>query len=176
MRIGELTMLAERYPDAIIVLQKVNTDYPRSEEASRSYFCLGDYEQHKTINYDKAVVYYDSSFISRTISKWGQESRERRDALKRLIAMRNQNDKERKDSIPNVDNFFKSEFLIAELFLFKLDEVDSAITRLDNVIKESGERRLSSTTNICMIPMLPKKSTRKSSRNTPIRSTPSRRR
>ena len=29
--------------------------------------------------YDKAVVYYDSSFISRTISKWGQEARERRD-------------------------------------------------------------------------------------------------
>ena len=139
VRIGELTMLAERYPDAIIILQKVNTDYPRSEEASRSYFCLGDYEQHKTIDYDKAVIYYDSSFISRTISKWGLESRERRDALKRLIAMRNQNDKDRKDSIPNVENFFRSEFLIAELFLFKLSEVDSAITRLDNVIKESGD-------------------------------------
>ena len=100
VRIGELTMLGGRYPDAIIILQK--------------------------------------SFISRTISKWGQESRERRDALKRLIAMRSQNDKERKDSIPNVDNFFKSEFLIAELFLFKLNEVDSAITRLNTVI-ESGD-------------------------------------
>ena len=139
VRIGELTMLGERYPDAIIILQKVNSEYPRTEVASRSYFCLGDYEQHKTIDYDKAVVYYDSSFISRTISKWGQESRERRDALKRLIAMRNQNDKERKDSIPNVDNFFKSEFLIAELFLFKLSEVDSAVKRLDNIINESGD-------------------------------------
>ena len=138
VRIGELTMLGGRYPDAIIILQKVNTEYPRTEYASRSYFCLGDYEQHKTIDYDKAVVYYDRSFISRTISKWGQESRERRDALKRLIAMRSQNDKERKDSIPNVDNFFKSEFLIAELFLFKLNEVDSAITRLNTVI-ESGD-------------------------------------
>ena len=138
VRIGELTMLGGRYPDAIIILQKVNSEYPRTEHASRSYFCLGDYEQHKTIDYDKAVVYYDSSFISRTISKWGQESRERRDALKRLIAMRNQNDKDRKDSIPNVDNFFKSEFLIAELFLFKLDEVDSAVTRLNTVI-ESGD-------------------------------------
>ena len=138
VRIGELTMLGERYPDAIIILQKVNSEYPRTEHASRSYFCLGDYEQHKTINYDKAVVYYDSSFISRTISKWGQESRERRDALKRLIAMRNQNDQDLKDSIPNVDNFFKSEFLIAELFLFKLDEVDSAVTRLNTVI-ESGD-------------------------------------
>ncbi|WP_298771004.1 tetratricopeptide repeat protein [uncultured Fibrobacter sp.] len=139
VRIGEVTMLAERYPDAIIILQKVNSEYPRSEHASRSYFCLGDYEQHKTIDYDKAVIYYDSSFISRTISKWGQESRERRDALRRLIAMRNQNDKERKDSIPNVDNFFKSEFLIAELFLFKLSEVDSAMKRLDAVINESGD-------------------------------------
>ena len=139
VRIGELTMLAERYPDAIIILNKVNTDYPRSDVAARSYFCLGDYEQHKTIDYDKAVIYYDSSFISRSISKWGQESRERRDALKRLIAMRNKNDNDRKDSIPNVDNFFKSEFLIAELFLFKLSEVDSAITRLDNVIKDSGD-------------------------------------
>lgn len=139
VRIGELTMLAERYPDGIIILQKVNTEYPRTEHAARSYFCLGDYEQHKTINYDKAVVYYDSSFISRTISKWGQDSRERRDALKRLIAMRNQNDKDRKDSIPNVDGFFKNEFLIAELFLFKLSEVDSAMTRLDAVINESQD-------------------------------------
>lgn len=139
VRIGELTMLAERVADAFVVLQKVNTDYPRTEVASRSYFCLGDYEQHKTMDYDRAVVYYDSSFISRTVSKWGQESRERRDALKRLIAMRNKNDKERKDSIPNVDNFFKSEFLIAELFLFKLSEVDSAITRLNTVIDESGD-------------------------------------
>ena len=139
VRIGEISMLAERYSDAIIILQKVNSEYPRTEFASRSYFCLGDYEQHKRIDYDKAVVYYDSSFISRTISKWGQESRDRRDALKRLIAMRNQNDKERKDSIPNVDNFFKSEFLIAELFLFKLNEVDSAITRLNTVIEESGD-------------------------------------
>lgn len=139
VRIGELTMLAGRHADAIVILQKVNTEYPRTEVASRSYFCLGDYEQHQKIDYDKAVVYYDSSFISRTICKWGQESRERRDALKRLIAMRNQNDKERKDSIPNVDNFFRSEFLIAELFLFKLSEVDSAIVRLDNVIKDSGD-------------------------------------
>ena len=139
VRIGEITMLAERHADAIVILQKVNTEYPRTEFASRSYFCLGDYEQHKTIDYDKAIVYYDSSFLSRTVSKWGQESRERRDALRRLVAMRNQNDSDRKDSIPNVDNFFKSEFLIAELFLFKLDEVDSAITRLNTVIEESGD-------------------------------------
>lgn len=140
VRIGEITLLAGRYPDAFIILQKVNTEYPRTLYASRSYFNLGDYEQHKTLDYEKAVVYYDSSYVSRSICEWAQKSRERRDALSRLIAMRNQNDSDRKqDSIPNVDNFFSTEFQIAELFLFKLDEVDSAVKRLDAVINESGD-------------------------------------
>lgn len=139
VRIAEITMMAERYADAIVIFQKVNSEYPRTVHASRSYFNLGDYEQHKTLNYDQAVVYYDSSFISRTISDWGQQSRERRDALKRLIALRGQNDDARADSIPNVDNFFGTEFQIAELFLFKLSETDSAVSRLDVIINESKD-------------------------------------
>lgn len=139
VRIGEITMMAQRYPDAFIVFQKVNSEYPRSVHAARSYYNLGDYEQHKTLNYEQAVVYYDSSFTSRTISDWGQKSRERRDALKRLLAMRKQNDDDRADSIPNVDNFFGTEFQIAELFLFKLSETDSAVARLDVIINESKD-------------------------------------
>lgn len=140
VRIGEVTMLGERVADALVILQKVNTDYPKTEHASRSYFCLGDYEQTKTMNYERAVVYYDSSFLSRSISKYGQESRERRDALKRLLAMRGQNDDARKkDSIPDMSSFFNSEFQIAELFLFKLSESDSAIARLTTIIEESND-------------------------------------
>ncbi|SHK89689.1 tetratricopeptide repeat protein [Fibrobacter sp. UWEL] len=140
VRIGELTMLGDKVADAMVILQKVNTDYPKTEHASRSYFCLGDYEQSRTMNYDRAVVYYDSSFLSRSISKYGQESRERRDALKRLIAMRSKNDEDKaKDSIPNMNSFFSSEFQIAELFLFKLDETDSAVARLDNIIQDSKD-------------------------------------
>ena len=140
VRIGEVTMLAERYGDGIVILQKVNNEYPRTVFASRSYFTLGDYEQNKKVNYEQAIVYYDSSFISRSISEWGQQSRERRDALKRLLAMRSKNDSLRsKESIPNINGFFNSEFQIAELFLFKLDEVDSAVTRLDAIIKETKD-------------------------------------
>lgn len=140
VRIGEATMLAEKHADAIVVLQKVNTEYPRTEESSRSYYVLGDYEQNKTMNYENAVAYYDSSFMARSICKWGRESRERRDALKRLIAMRCANDSLRKgDSIPNMSGFFSSEFQIAELFLFKLDEMDSAVTRLTAIIEESKD-------------------------------------
>jgi len=140
VRIGEATMLAEKHADAIVVLQKVNSEYPRTEHSSRSYFILGDYEQHKTMNYENAIAYYDSSFIARSISEWGRESRDRRDALKRLVAMRGKNDTLRqKDSIPNMTGFFGNEFQIAELFLFKLDEVDSAVTRLTAIIEESKD-------------------------------------
>ena len=140
VRIGESTMLAEKHADAVVILQKVNSEYPRTEHSSRSYFVLGDYEQNKRMNYENAIAYYDSSFLARSISEWGRESRERRDALKRLIAMRSVNDSLRqKDSIPNMSGFFGSEFQIAELFLFKLDEVDSAVTRLTAIIEESKD-------------------------------------
>lgn len=140
VRLGEITLLAGRYPDAFVVLQKVNSDYPRTEFSSRSYFDLGDYEQIKTLNYEQAIVYYDSSFLARTISEYAKTSRERRDALKKLIALRKANDEDLlKDSIPNVNNFFGNEIQIAELFLFKLSEVDSAISRLTNVIEKSED-------------------------------------
>ena len=139
VRIGEIMLMAERYADAFVVLQKVNSDYPRTEHSCRSYFNLGDYEQTKTMNYEQAIVYYDSSFYARTISEYGQKSRDRRDALKRLLALRKINDDARKDSIPNVNNFFSNEFQIAELFLFKLSEVDSAVKRLDAIIEQNSQ-------------------------------------
>ena len=139
VRIGEATLLGGRYPDAFVIFQKVNTDYPRSTAASRSYYNLGDYEQNKTLNYEQAMVYYDSSFISRSISEWAKISRERRDALRRLLALRTRNDDLKKDSIPNMDSFFGTEFQIAELFLFKLSEVDSAIARLSGIIESSDD-------------------------------------
>lgn len=139
VRIGEATLMGNRYPDAFVIFQKVNTEYPKSQFASRSYFNLGDYEQNKTLDYEKAIVYYDSSYISRSISEWAQKSRERRDALRRLISMRKQNDSVQKDSIPNMDRFFGTEFQIAELFLFKLSEVDSAIARLTGIIENADD-------------------------------------
>ena len=135
VRLGEIMLLAKRYPDAIVVLNKVNSEYDRTVHSARSYFALGDYEQTITLDYEHAMVYYDSSFVSYSASEWARMSRERREALKRLIALRQQNDDDlKKDSIPNAKNFFNTEFQIAELFLFKLSEVDSAVKRLNSVI------------------------------------------
>jgi len=139
VRLGEVTLMAERYPDAFIILRKVNSDYPKTQYAARSYYNMGDYEQQKTLNYEQAVVYYDSSYSSLNYCDWAQKSRTLSEALKRLIAMRNMNDSLKKDSVPNLDNFFGTEFQIAELFLFKLDQVDSAVNRLTGIIENSND-------------------------------------
>ena len=139
VRLGEVTLMAERYPDAFIILRKVNSDYPKTQYASRSYFNMGDYEQQKTLNYEQAVIYYDSSYYSQNYCDWAQKSRALSEALKRLISMRKMNDSLSKDSIPNVGSFFGTEFQIAELFLFKLSEVDSAIARLTGVIENATD-------------------------------------
>ena len=139
VRLGEVTLMAERYPDAFIVLRKVNSDYPKTRFASRSYYNMGNYEQTKTLNYEQAVVYYDSSYSSENYNEWAQKSLKLSEALKRLIAMRSQNDSLKKDSIPDMENFFGTEFQIAELFLFKLSEIDSAVSRLNSIIENATD-------------------------------------
>ena len=142
VRIGENTLWAGRDADAFVIFNKVNTEYPRSEPSARSYFNMGDFEQTKKLDYELAMSYYDSSYIARSISEYGLKSRERRKALRNLVSMRDRNEEvleKNKDSIPDMKSFFKTEFMIAELFLLKLSEADSAIARLTNVIEKSDD-------------------------------------
>ena len=142
VRIGENTLWAGRDADAFVIFNKVNTEYPRSEPSARSYFNMGDFEQTKKLDYELAMSYYDSSYIARSISEYGLKSRERRNALRNLVSMRDRNEEvleKNKDSIPDMKSFFKTEFMIAELFLLKLSEADSAIARLTNVIEKSDD-------------------------------------
>ena len=124
-----------------MIFNKINTEYPKTESSSRSYFNMGDYEQTKKMDYELAMAYYDSSYIARSISEYARKSRERRNALRNLISMRDRNQEllESKDSIPDMKSFYKTEFMIAELFLLKLSEADSAIARLTNVIENSND-------------------------------------
>ena len=138
VRYGELLFLAEKYPDGFAVFRKVTSDYPKTEDASRAYYNEGVYEQKKAKNYEQALAFYDSSYNARPPSKWGKESKERAEALKNLLLLQSNNNA--MDSVQRKDKpFFDNEFMIAELFLFKLSEVDSAIVRLDGIISDSDD-------------------------------------
>lgn len=140
VRYGELLKLGDKMSEARGAFRKAIEDYPKTVYTARSYFHLGDDEQVRKRAYEQALVYYDSSFVSKPNSTWGQDSRERRDALRRMLALNNANEKIKSDTAKTVQKrFFDSEFQIAELFLFKLSEVDSAIQRLDAIIEKSDD-------------------------------------
>lgn len=140
VRYGELLKLGGKIKEARSAFRRAIEDYPRTDYCARSYFHLGDDEQERKRNYDQALIYYDSSFVSRPNSSWGRDSRERRDALRRMLALQQTNEKIKSDTTAVAKKkFFDSEFQIAELFLFKLSEVDSAIQRLDDIIESSDD-------------------------------------
>lgn len=138
VRRGELLLLATNWPDGIKQLQLTAKLYAKSEYSARAYYDLGDFEQGTRKDFPLAINYYDSSFQSMASSTWGRTSKERRDALNRLIKLKGNVEKAQKAKQP----FFSEEFQIAELFLFKLTEVDSALLTLDRITNATTDTLL----------------------------------
>jgi outer membrane protein assembly factor BamD (BamD/ComL family) len=123
-RQGEI-LLSINDERGIKILRDIAYDEPSTEIASRAFFGIGNFRQ-KAREYPVAISLYDSSFQSRSISFWGQESYKRKIALTRLLALKDTVSALQKTEKP----FFPQEFQIAELFLLKLSETDSALALL----------------------------------------------
>ncbi|MDR2581445.1 MAG: tetratricopeptide repeat protein [Fibromonadaceae bacterium] len=127
IRQGEI-LLSINDTRGINILRDVAFREPKSEMAARAFFGIGDFRQ-KDRDYPEAILQYDSSFQSRSASHWGKESYARKTALARLLAL--------KDTVAVLQNqdkpFFPQEFQIAELFLLRLSETDSAIVLLERM-------------------------------------------
>ena len=117
------------------LLRKVAYSEPKNEIASRAFFGIGDFRQ-KGRRYPEAILFYDSSFQIKPASYWGKESYSRKNALSKLLAL--------KDTVISLQKaekpFFPQEFQIAELFLLKLSEIDSALAllaKMDSTLEDS---------------------------------------
>jgi len=135
IRQGEI-LLSINNESGIKILRDVAYSEPKSEIASRAFFGIGDFRQ-KGRNYPEAISLYDSSFQSKASSSWGKESYIRKIALSKLLAL--------KDTVVELQKaekpFFPQEFQIAELFLLKLSETDSALAllaRMDSTLEDSS--------------------------------------
>jgi len=134
IRQGEI-LLSINDEKGVEILRDVAHIRRRSETASRAFFGIGDYRQRNR-DYSTAILHYDSSYQSKSASKWGNESYIRRVALLRLLALKDTVVERQKKEKP----FFPQEFQIAELFLLKLSETDSALAllaKLDSVLTDS---------------------------------------
>lgn len=138
VRRGELLLRANDWTGGEKLLHFVTDEYRKTEYASRGFFDLGDFYQTEKREYEPALAYYDSSFLARPASSWGKNARERRDALRRLLALKSK-DSLADTTLPAKRRFFDTEFQIAELFLFKLSEMDSSLARLDRIIDGSPD-------------------------------------
>ncbi|GHV12454.1 hypothetical protein AGMMS49938_05030 [Fibrobacterales bacterium] len=134
-RQGEI-LLSLNNPQGIFILQTVAHNEPKTEIAARAFFGIGDFRQQGR-DYPDAILQYDSSFQNKPSSSWGKDSYSRKNALLKLLKL--------KDSVAVLQKdkktFFPQEFQIAELFLFKLSETDSALAllaKMDSSLTDSN--------------------------------------
>jgi len=135
VRRGELLLAADSTTQGLNLLLKVaHTSSRRTEVPARAWYGMGDYEQVKRKNYAVAGHHYDSAWAVGASNDWGRKAKQRRDALFQLSGLEARGSDTGKTKLSN-----REEFQIAELFLFKLSEVDSAIHTLDRIVERSTQ-------------------------------------
>ena len=99
---------------------------PRGAPAAEAFYRLGDHYFEVLRQEDSAKVYFDSSAAVGQSFEFGALAAEKSRALSRIAELR----KAKPDSVqPHY-----SSFMIAELFLFNLSQVDSALARLNQIV------------------------------------------
>lgn len=132
VRQGELLLEAGRESEGEKILQSTANKFTRTEVAARAWFGLGDYAQRVQRQFETAIIYYDSSHANFASSRWGLLARDRRESLAKIIAFRENRETGARPIPP------KEEFQLAELFLFRLSEVDSALVILNRIVDSSA--------------------------------------
>lgn len=114
---------------ALALLLKVPGLAPKSTFAAEAFYRLGEHHWLKRKDEVKAKDYYDSSAAAGTQFEYGALAQEKSQALARLAELRKSTDTTAKE-------VHYRDFMIAELFLFRLDNIDSALGRLDRIVKD----------------------------------------
>jgi hypothetical protein len=124
---GHLAMRQEK--PGFTLLKKVTEAVPHTSLSAEAWYRRGDYELTYLHDENAAKVSFDSSASQGMSFEYGLLARSRADALARLAEYRK---KQGKDTVQAIANR-QEEFMISELFLFQLDQVDSALVRLEQI-------------------------------------------
>jgi len=110
-------------------IAKVAEKAPRTSWAAEGWYRRGDHELLVFRDEAAAKTSFDSAAAQGMDFAYAQLGRERSEALARLADYRDPS------KTPPVDSSapWRNEFMISELFLFQLDQVDSALVRLDSI-------------------------------------------
>jgi len=114
---------------AVELLTGVPRHAPKTADAAEAYYRLGDYQLRDRKDEKQAKVYFDSSAATGATFEYAILATERSAALSRLADLRKPADSTAKET-------HYRDFMIAELFLFRLETVDSALGHLDKIVQD----------------------------------------
>jgi outer membrane protein assembly factor BamD (BamD/ComL family) len=114
---------------AVELLSGVPKLAPKTAYSAEAFYRLGEYELRDLKDEKKAKVYFDSATAAGATFEYAILAAERSAALGRLAELRKPADSTAKES-------HYRDFMIAELFLFRLETVDSALGHLDRIVQD----------------------------------------
>lgn len=115
---------------AVALLAGVPKQAPKSAWSAEAFYRLGDHQLRDLKDEKQAKVFFDSAAAAGSAFEYAILGAERSAALGRLADLR-------KPSVDtaSADKHYR-DFMIAELFLFRLDDVDSALNHLDRIVAD----------------------------------------
>lgn len=130
LKLAEGQFLLGKPERAVDFLKKVPLLSPKTAYAAEAFYRLGEHHWHTLKQEVKAKEFYDSATAAGVQFEYGALAAERSAALGRLAELRKSTDTSSAKEVHYRD------FMIAELFLFRLDNIDSALGRLDHIVKD----------------------------------------
>jgi hypothetical protein len=114
---------------AVELLTAIPKTSPKTAYSAEAFYRLGDHELRDNKNEKQAKVFFDSAAAAGSLFEYARLAADRSAALGRLADLRKPADTTAKDA-------HYRDFMIAELFLFRLDAVDSALGHLDRIVQD----------------------------------------
>jgi hypothetical protein len=136
MRLAQIEFKLNKDTQARERLLNLTTQYHKTDTSAQSWYYLADHSQSKLKDYSGALLEWDSCANAWPMGKWSQEAVLKRRSLYEFVGLKRRESEQKQSFKP------QEEFAMAELFLFKLTEVDSAISRLENIRKNPASDTL----------------------------------
>ncbi|MEW6041655.1 MAG: tetratricopeptide repeat protein, partial [Elusimicrobiota bacterium] len=149
LEIGYCIMELDSIEKAVSVFQGIALEAPISQEAGEAYFNLGRIQEKKYGNLEKAFEYYEKSVKAFGASENARLAKARVDAIQKIWALRGKKMQAKSDTLKQEKKEEKTDsaylkigyaqrhYVTAEIFLFELEIIDSALMELDSIVSDT---------------------------------------
>ncbi len=114
---------------AVELLAGIPKRAPKTAWSAEAFYRLAEHQLRDVKDEKQAKVFFDSAAAAGSTYEYAIKAAERSSALARLAELRHPADTTARDA-------HYRDFMIAELFLFKLETVDSALNHLDRIVAD----------------------------------------